>query len=233
MISNEPTKIAWSAIDAVLFDVDGTLYDQSALRLRMFGELCRWYSLRFWKLRDLKLLYDFRRLRERHCGAVSNSLMEDQYKWVAETSHASTDYVREVVTEWMDIRPLKHLAACRYAEVTKFVDLLSSHGKAVAFVSDYPVKAKLRALGIPYKVAIAATDNGIGAFKPNPKIMLKAASVLGITPDRCLVIGDRDDRDGSAAEKAGMMYLSIAKRTPWYPALIESLEGEAECETAL
>ena len=30
----------WDCIDLVVFDVDGTLYDQRALRIRMAWELC-------------------------------------------------------------------------------------------------------------------------------------------------------------------------------------------------
>jgi FMN phosphatase YigB (HAD superfamily) len=35
---------------------------------------------------------------------------------------------------------------------------------------------------------------------------LRAAEVLGVAPKHCLVIGDRDDADGLAAENAGMAF---------------------------
>ena len=46
-------------------------------------------------------------------------------------------------------------------------------------------------------------------LKPAPDGMLLAAAELGVLPEHCLVIGDRDDADGAAARAAGMAFRLI------------------------
>jgi beta-phosphoglucomutase-like phosphatase (HAD superfamily) len=41
---------------------------------------------------------------------------------------------------------------------------------------------------------------------------LQAASELGISPEECLVLGDRQDADGEAARRAGMAFRLIGSR---------------------
>src|SRR5690606_40516027 len=49
-------------------------------------------------------------------------------------------------------------------------------------------------------------SGGPSALKPAPDGYLKAALSLGVSPEHCLVIGDRDDADGAAARAAGMAF---------------------------
>lgn len=37
---------------------------------------------------------------------------------------------------------------------------------------------------------------------------------LGVSVEDCLFIGDRDERDGECARKAGMTYLLLERRNP-------------------
>jgi HAD superfamily hydrolase (TIGR01509 family) len=46
-------------------------------------------------------------------------------------------------------------------------------------------------------------------MKPDPDGMLRAAALLRVPPERCLVIGDRDDADGGAARAAGMGFRKV------------------------
>jgi hypothetical protein len=51
--------------------------------------------------------------------------------------------VRGIVGEWIERRPLRHLAACRYPGVLKLFAGLRGSGKMIGICSDYPVQAKL------------------------------------------------------------------------------------------
>jgi HAD superfamily hydrolase (TIGR01509 family) len=53
-------------------------------------------------------------------------------------------------------------------------------------------------------VVSSGEPGGPSRLKPDPEGYLSAAERLGIAPERCLVIGDRDDADGAAARAAGM-----------------------------
>ena len=48
-----------------IFDVDGTLYSQKNVRIKMFFRLVRFYGLRMHRLKELHALYCFRKLREK------------------------------------------------------------------------------------------------------------------------------------------------------------------------
>ena len=68
---------------------------------------------------------------------------------------------------------------------------------------------KLAALGDAslFEVVVASGEpEGPPRLKPHPGGYLAAAKRLGVPPEECLVIGDRDDADGAAARAAGMSF---------------------------
>jgi putative hydrolase of the HAD superfamily len=73
--------------------------------------------------------------------------------------------------------------------------------------SDYRAEDKLRALGLSVDVIRDATATDVARLKPNPYGFLRVAELLEVSPSRCLIIGDRDDRDGAAAKRAGFVFL--------------------------
>jgi beta-phosphoglucomutase-like phosphatase (HAD superfamily) len=84
-----------------------------------------------------------------------------------------------------------------------------------ALVSDYPARQKLKALDVEslFDVVVANGEaNGPPRLKPWPDGLLRAAAVLNVQPQHCLVVGDRPDLDGLAAYRAGMDYAPPALR---------------------
>jgi phosphoglycolate phosphatase len=209
--SPPPTAaIDWSTIDLVVFDVDGTLYDQRRLRLGMLRQLMghTWQSR---SLDTLLILRTFRRVREAlgelgddQAGADFITL---QYAQTASRHGTTPAAVRALTDEWMERRPLPLLAACRYPQVAELFAGLRAAGKRVAAFSDYPAVAKLAALGLRADVVVCATDPGIARLKPDPAGLLAILRQTGVAPERALMIGDRFDRDAAAAERAGMRAL--------------------------
>jgi HAD superfamily hydrolase (TIGR01549 family) len=72
--------------------------------------------------------------------------------------------------------------------------------------SDYPVDAKLHALGLgeACTLRLCATDGDIDAFKPNPRGFLRACERWQLPPRDVLYVGDRFEVDGLGAQSAGM-----------------------------
>ena len=95
MNSNE--NINMSDIRAIIFDVDGTLYDQRKLRIRMFIELCAYYVLHPYQMKELRILSCFRREREKNILKPVENLEKDQYAWAAASVGTSSEKVRELV----------------------------------------------------------------------------------------------------------------------------------------
>ena len=107
----------WNAIELVVFDVDGTLYAQTPLRIRMVLALSL-HTLASGSLETLKVLKHFRRVREdlgsREAQNFESALFEETSK-ITGTSPAR---IAEIVHEWIEVRPLAYLKACRYSGLT-------------------------------------------------------------------------------------------------------------------
>lgn len=207
-------EINWSKVKLVIFDVDGTLYDQRKLRRYMLIELIKYYIMNPHRLTELKILRDFRREREKHILDAVNDIESTQYNWGAQASGVSPETVRNVVKKWIFSIPLKHISYCRYPGVLEFFDNLCSRGIATAIFSDYPAKEKVFALGLSPYCIVSATDKNVGRLKPDPKGLFLIVETLGVPVEHCIFIGDRDERDGECARKAGMPYLILERRNP-------------------
>lgn len=208
------TKIDWRKIKVVIFDVDGTLYDQRKLRKYMMVALLKYYIVNPLSLKELKILIDFRNEREKQAFKAVNDLENAQYIWGAQASGVSPERVRSVVNKWIFLIPLKYIAYCCYSGVLEFFENLSKRGIATAIFSDYPAKEKMSALGLSPCFILCSTDKNVDRFKPDPRGLFVIAEKLGVHIENCLFIGDRDERDGECARKAGMPYLILERRDP-------------------
>lgn len=192
-----------------LFDVDGTLYDQRALRLRMALE---WgvFALSHGRpaIDVWRSIMAFRRTREalRALGQPADRLEDLQYTEAARGAGIDEARLRAVVEEWIFTRPLRHVHRCRRAGVAELFASLGRQGLRVGVVSDYPAGPKLVALELSQHVSVAVctTDAEVNAFKPHPAGLTHACRTWGLRPDEVLYVGDRPDVDGTAAAAIGM-----------------------------
>jgi len=202
-------------IRAVLFDLDGTLYDQRRMRTLMAMELAAMLLRRpFQAPRDWRTLAAFRKAQEslRH-GRRARSGPAAQLEEAAARLRMPLAEVEAVTTEWMMERPLKHMARCRAAGTIELLASLQARGIEMGVLSDYPAAAKLQALGIAssFSVVLCATDPEIGAFKPDPRGFLAAADRWQLPPAEVLMVGDRADADAAGASAAGMPCVIIGR----------------------
>ncbi len=204
-------KINWTEISVVIFDIDGTLYNQQVLCRRMFVEAAAYCLRNPLRIKELKILYDFRRERRKRAGMTVGNLQDTQYVWGAKASRVSPEDARRIVDRWLFQRPLRHLLSCRRAGVEAFIKSLHSREIQTAVYSDYPAKEKMKALGLPDTAAFSSVDGNINCLKPNPKGLLAIVETLGVDVDQCVFMGDRDDRDGECARRAGMKYLILER----------------------
>ena len=201
----------WKDIDLVIFDVDGTLYDQRRLQLAMLRRLL----VAAWQTRSLDTLLTlraFRRVREALGEQPGTDFMTLQYARTARQRHKTEDEVRALVAQWMEQKPLDLLAGCRYPHVQALFVGLRAAGKQIAVFSDYPARDKLAALGLQAQPIVCATDVGIARLKPDPCGLLAILRQTGVPAARALMIGDRFDRDAAAASRAGVRALVRARQ---------------------
>ena len=188
--------IDWSRIRLVAFDVDGTLYAQRPLRLRVAASLVA-HTLLSRSMRTMAVLKTYRTLREK----VGDAEIQDFDRVLLDRVAQQHRLVRDIVAEWMEQRPLRSLARCRYPLVDQLFDRIRGSGRLIGILSDYPAHSKMRAMNLKADHVVNASE--VGLLKPHPRGLQRLMELAGTTPDRTILIGDRDERDGAAARRAG------------------------------
>lgn len=195
---------------AIIFDVDGTLYSQAKLRLLMVIEMAKFLTIRPRGLIDLKIVWNFRRIRYWKASRPETNLHDRQFIWGAQASEVTPEKVQQVVQEWMFERPLAYLRSCRYPGAQALFSQLQRQYIPIGIFSDYPAQEKLRALGLTAQVVVSATCAEVNRLKPDPTGLLLAARQLHTPVPDCLFIGDQEAKDGECARQAGMPYMILA-----------------------
>jgi HAD superfamily hydrolase (TIGR01549 family) len=191
----------WSDIKLVVFDVDGTLYDQRGLRLCMLREMLL-FALSSRSIEFIKILRAYRKIRE-HLGESQHEDFEQEL--IARTASivgCTPERVRSIAEEWLEQRPLRHLIRYRYAGLIELFQSLRKQGKKIGIFSDYPARQKLAAMQLDADYIVCATDKDIGVLKPHPKGLQVLMDRAAIGPAQTVLIGDRPERDGLAARAA-------------------------------
>lgn len=209
--SSLQARIDWDGVRLVVFDVDGTLYRQRPLRMKMARDLAA-YTIWNRDLRVVSVLTKYRRIREQ---MGDEQIVDFDRLLVAKTATAtasSEEDVRAVVSEWMDVRPLSYLARCLYPKVPELFEGLRKRAKCIGVLSDYPAREKLAAMGLTADHVVSASDEGVGVLKPHPRGLERLMAAGAATADETLVIGDRADRDGLVARRVGARVLIRSSR---------------------
>ncbi|MFK4873559.1 HAD family hydrolase [Novosphingobium sp. ZW T3_23] len=197
------TGVAWGKVRLVVFDLDGTLYDQPPLRRAMALELVR-HSLRRRSLRTAEILRAYRRIREMLGTVQGDDFTNEQFSLTARRRGCSEGEVRALVEEWIERRPLVHLPRYKAQGIDDLFSALRATGRRIAVWSDYPVQAKLAALGLKADHVICSGDRAVGRLKPHPAGLEALLEQAGVTAEETLVIGDRADRDAAGAAAIGV-----------------------------
>lgn len=190
----------WEQIRLIAFDVDGTLYAQRTLRLQMAAALFA-HTLRSGSGRTLALLKTYRSFREELGDAETPNFDRILIDRVAKHHALAPDAVHASVAEWMEQRPLPFLARCRYSAVDRLFDRIRASGRTIGILSDYPAEAKLKAMGLTADHVVSAGE--VGLLKPHPRGLQRLMEMAGTTPQETVLVGDREDRDAAAAQRAG------------------------------
>lgn len=191
----------------VVFDVDGTLYSQRVLRALMVGELLVFLIRHPLRFRDVIIIREYRRVHETFHSNEFDNLDEALVAAVSARLSIGHQQIHEAVNEWLFRRPLKYLRYVYFPEVKATINHLKKNGVMVTFLSDHYPGGKLQALGFKVEGAYYSTRPDLNCLKPNPNLLSKILSDFGVLPCECVVIGDRDDRDGELARGAGAHFI--------------------------
>lgn len=206
-------------MQAVFFDLDGTLYDKKGLARRIVtdallrGRLSEDGSWRPFSC--LRLLMLERSERRRLAGVDTGTVGYDTlFAAISRRCAFSADAVREWYCGWYMKTMVSELEA-HYnidSEVMRQAEEFKAQGIKLAVLSDYGcVESKLRALGCSPEFFDALLDApSLGGFKPACCVFRAACQVLGVNPSECEMFGDRPDTDGGCVV-VGMKFVHIQR----------------------
>lgn len=202
----------WNSVLGVIFDLDGTLYHQVPVRMQMARKLLMHAVREHNGWRDVSMLRYFRKNREVLAEACQKNVREEQYAATACAFGVGTDAVATVVHRWMEVAPLEVLRAARFRDIGGFFAALRARGIKIGVFSDYPIEAKLTALGLHADAICCSTEPDVDCLKPGTIGLKKLLTQLQIEPRACVMIGDREDRDGACARSLDMRFLLCTRR---------------------
>lgn len=193
--------------DALIFDIDGTLYNQKKMRLKMIKYLLKFYFVHWSHWKDLLVIMYFRKVREQEC--YRDKTIDQQYELVAERYSKTAEYVKQVISKWMYEEPLRFIKESVYPEIVSIWREKQKNGALIIVYSDYPASDKLKTIGLKADRIFSADMEEIQELKPSKKAMKLILQEMGIDVNCTAYIGDRYEKDGKSAEYAGITYIDV------------------------
>jgi putative hydrolase of the HAD superfamily len=198
-------------IKAVAFDLDGTLYPNYRLNIRLLPFLCGHLPLvaAFGRARNI-----IRDEQEQMPSFVQPDFYDHQAQIVAGLLRAEPKQIKEKIDRliyrgwephFLDIRLLPH--------VQEFLADLRAAGFKLGMLSDFPPETKLKNLGIEACWDAVLCSEKIGALKPAIRPFTELAHILGYSAEQVLYVGNSRQYDVAGAQRAGM---KTALFTHWF-----------------
>jgi putative hydrolase of the HAD superfamily len=195
--------------DAVAFDLDGTLYPNYQLNIRILPFV----------LKEHRLLMAMRSARNllHHLGEAEPS-GEDFYAAQAriiaadlgeEAGAVQARIERLIYRGWEPL--FTRIRTFRYVKET--LDALRDGGLKLGVLSDFPPEQKLLNLGLGGYWEAVLCSEVTGRLKPDPLPFISLAEALGTDADRILYVGNSVSYDIVGAKRAGMKAALVT--SPW------------------
>ncbi len=190
----------------VVFDLDGTLYTKKCMVWRMLKAAPR----------DWRMMLAERKTRR----ALRGQYFETKAAFEKAFFHIFAEIrggSEQDAIEWYDnlYMPLMVGVIRKYYKSVEWLPTFAEECKKrdirLVVLSDYGhTREKLAALNIEEQLfdwVVSAPE--LGGLKPAPQLMHQVAERMNVTPDQCLVIGDREDTDGLLAEAIGARFFLV------------------------
>jgi HAD superfamily hydrolase (TIGR01509 family) len=190
-------------IRAITFDMDGTLYDLSAVRWRFL-----------WANRKcLAAMRVGRRVRDELRPRVFTNgaaFLDEEARMVAERLGVSAQDAAAQQHTIFNVTLAHVLRTVGPRTGTRaLLESLREVGVKLGVISDRAMGDKLHALGLDGLFDVVITADECGAQKPHERPFLLACERLHVQPEELLHVGDRPDTDVEGAVRVGAQGLLV------------------------
>lgn len=182
-----------ASIDAVLFDLDGTLVDSHQAIERAWQVL----AVELGVAQEAALVAAMGRPADDTVRILRPDLTGGEVMQAAS---------RQLALQYDDLADITVIAGAK--ELLEHLDSTGFMRAVVTSCDRRLALARLAAVAIDPRALITADEVALG--KPHPEGYLRAASILGVEPDRCLVVEDTS-AGVQAGKRAGMHVAGLDK----------------------
>jgi putative hydrolase of the HAD superfamily len=195
---------------AVAFDLDGTLYPNYQLNIRLIPFILK-------EQRFLRAMGKARTILRKSGRGTGSDFYEEQAKIMGEILGESPEKLKEKVEKliyrgWED-----HFKKVKlFPHVVETLDALRKNGITLGLLSDFPPETKLKNLGIFECWDVVVCSEEAGFLKPDPAALLEIAKRMGTIPEKILYVGNSVSYDVVGAHKAGMK-AALVRAVPLLP----------------
>ncbi len=189
---------------AVAFDLDGTLYPSSEVVLPSLG-------LAFSQLNLFRAMQKVRH-ELRLKGVLKNfhktqgELLASKLRISAADAEALVE--QKIYNEWFSLFRRFRV----YKGVKSLVETIRNRGLKTAVLSDFPIKNRLKDLGLDGLWDLSFSSEDVGALKPHVHSFQELARRLALAPDTILYVGNDYQYDIIGAKNAGFRTAHLTKR---------------------
>ena len=191
-------------IQAVVFDVDGTLYPNykmyiiSLLFFFRHPHIARAFQRMRKEIRKIDHIENFQKLQ-------AEIMSEDLGISIEKSSRILEKYIYgQFVNMFSWIKPFK--------VVESVLKNLRAEGLKLGVISDFPVKKKLTFLELDEYWDVVMSADEMGTLKPKKDAFLKISEKLNIPPERIIYVGNHYVYDIIGAGSAGMITAHFSRR---------------------
>lgn len=198
-------------IKAVLFDIDGTLYDNQDVI---------WPGIPL-VLKHVAMLASFRKVRQYlhkdHAAALEQGLPFVDFQADCQAQLRNKGESREKMLDWrarflvdFDLLFNKIKPAPYVVDVLEYC---REKGTKMGLLSDFPLCKKMERIGLTGYWQVQMCTEDCGALKPDSKGFVDAASLIEEAPQDILFVGNSYKYDVMGARSAGMKTAHYTRRS--------------------
>lgn len=203
-------------IKAILFDIDGTLYDKKFMNLYLFkcALLNPFFSISYSKMRkairsldklDVKPVMRLSEFRRKEAGVIKPGFDE---AWFAK-------YLKKY--DKMNTHWINSYRAVPFDNMQNTLKRAKEEGLLLGALSDFPLGRKLDILGVAPFVDYKASAEDYGYLKPNPVPFCAMLRALDLKSDEAIYLGDSYSKDVVGAKNVGMYTALITHKGGDFP----------------